>query len=137
VRISHIELTAGAAQRLKALMPALSGLPGSVQSELFIIYSALKYLSMELERSGAASVAKAAAADSLRRSLGTLLDQRADAAFLPPVATEPLGDNLVDVAAILDLLATGDVSAAAQEQAMTRMSQYLFDINQIDLDVYR
>lgn len=137
MRISHIELATAAAQRLKVLLPSLSGLPGSVQSELFIMYSALKYLSMELERAGDASVAKARAADVLRQSIGTSMGEQSATAFHPPMATQPLADNLVDVAAILDLLAAGDPSAAAEDQVMAQLSQYLFDINQIDLGVYR
>lgn len=149
MRISHITLAGAAAQRLKTLMPALNGLPGSVQAELFIIYSSLKYLSMELEHAGNASQVKTAAADALRRAIEALVQQQPSqpsssrfapalaSAFSQPVATEPLGDNLVDVAAILELLEQSGLPAAAREQVMAQLSQYLFDINQADLNVYR
>ena len=149
MRISHINLVGAAARRLKTLMPALNGLPGSVQAELFIIYSSLKYLSMELEHAGDASQVKKAAADALRRAIDALVQQQPSqsassrfasqvaSAFGQPVATEPLGDHLVDVAAILELLEASGLPAAAQEQVMAQLSQYLSDINQADLNVYR
>lgn len=149
MRISHIALASAAAQRLKTLLPSLNGLPGSLQAELFIIYSSLKYLSMELEHASCASLAKVAAADALRRSIDAQVQQQppqpwssrfasqAATAFGQPLATEPLADHLVDVAAILELLQTCDLPAVAQDQVMAQLSQYLFDINRIDLNVYR
>lgn len=149
MRISHIALAGAAAQRLKTLMPSLNGLPGSIQAELFIIYSSLKYLSMELEHAGDASQVKKTAADALRRAINALVHDQTPqpesghfasqvaAAFRQPVTDEPLSDYLVDVAAILELLQTSGLSAAAREQVMAELSQYLFDINQADLNVFR
>ena len=149
MRISHIAVASGAAQSLKTLLPSLHGIPGSAQAELFILYSSLKYLSMELERGSGASLAKVAAADALRQSIDALTQQPAQPAgtgrFASQAATafgqlqadEPLGDKLVDVAAILGLLQECDVPAQLQDQVMARLSQYLFEINEADLNVYR
>ena len=69
MRISHIEVASAAAERLKKLLPALGAIPGSVQAELFIIYSSLKYLSLELARMSAGSAEKQQAAGGLRAAI--------------------------------------------------------------------
>lgn len=149
MRVSHIELLSAAAQRLKVLLPSLSGVTGSVQSEVFIIYSTLKYLSKELQHMSVGSHAKYASAQSLNGQMEGLVDQYKSeswvagfkttiaTAFREPVEAEPLTDHLVDVALILESLLESGCPVEVTDQVMGWIGEYLAECNSADLEVYR
>jgi hypothetical protein len=65
------------------------------------------------------------------------LNGQAAQSFHQSAANAPLADDLVDVASILELMQSSSLSEATQDEVMAQISQYLFDINQVDMNVYR
>ncbi len=126
-----------AAQRLKALLPSLSGLPGSVQAELFIVYSTLKNLGVEMEYGEEADGAKRAA---LRKWLQRL--RRLARAHRGDPWARQLG-RLVDagdcptVAAIMADVAAPGHPEWVVDKIMEWTIAYLSECNEAELSGFR
>jgi len=132
-----VTLVSTAARRLKDLLPALSGLPGPVQAEFFIIYSTLKNLGVEMEHEEAADNAKRAAFRRWLQRLRRLCRAHQGQPWAERMARliEP-GDGSTVASIMAEIAETG-----APERVVGKIMEwtigYLADCNDAELSMFR
>jgi hypothetical protein len=118
-------------------MPSLEGLPGSVQAELFVIYSTLKNLGVEMEHERAAAEAKRAAFRRWARRIRRLSRGRREEAWAARLTQLTASQDDSAVAAIVAETASADHPEWAAEKIMKWTIAYLAECNNAELSAFR
>ena len=130
-------LVSTAGQRLKELLPALSELPGSVQAELFIIYSTLKNLGVEMEHEEAADNAKSAAFRRWLQRLRRLSRAHQGQPWAQQLARRIESGDCSTVAAIMAEIEVTGTPEWVAEKIMGWTIGYLAGCNDAELSMFR
>jgi len=132
-----VTLVSTAAQRLKDILPALSGLPGSVQAELFIIYSTLKNLGAEMENKEAADNAKSAAYRRWRQRLRRLSRAHPGQPWTQQLGRRIDSGDCSTVSAIMSDIASAGYPEWVVGKIMDWTILYLAECNEAELSAFR
>lgn len=126
-----------AARRLKALLPTLSRLPGSVQSEFFIIYSTLKNLGAEMENKEAADNAKSDAFRRWRQRLSRLSRAHQGEPWAQQMGRRIESADSLTVSVIMEEIVSTGCPEWVAEKIMEWTIAYLADCNEAELSAFR
>ena len=131
MRLDKVELLEAAAQVLKKSLPKLEGLSEYEKSEIFTVYSLLKYLSMEFKQDEACLSQKEEAFFMLAQNMNQILTTSNG---------DPKNSDLILNQPIMELLTStleSNLSKEIKESISDQFIEYFNRSNQAELQMFK
>lgn len=131
MKLDKIELLDDSAKLLKKYLPKLQGLTELEKSELFTLYSMLKYLSLEFKHQEACLSEEHKAFAALKQNVGDTLANSASEAKRAEASTKQ------EVIELLAYSLESDFSKEVKDQLRDHFTEYFTRLNQSEMQMYR